>query len=242
MTTVLETSGSKDAPSRNLLARAAGVMQVAVVDYGSGNLRSVAKAVEHAANDGGLRANIAVTADPADVRAADRVVLPGQGAFADCRAGLMGVPGLVEALTAHVMEHQRPLFGICVGMQLFAEEGHEHGVYPGFGWLPGTVEPLSTPERQQAGLKIPHMGWNALHLDQPAHPVLAGIEPGDHAYFAHSYAMVMGEASDRLAHVDYGGTVTAMVGRGNFLGTQFHPEKSQAVGLRLLRNFLVWTP
>lgn len=222
---------------------ASGLMQVAVVDYGSGNLRSVAKAVEHAAGDRGLRAAITVTADPALIAAADRIVLPGQGAFADCRAGLAGVPGLIEALFDHVRQHQRPLFGICVGMQLFAEEGHEHGRHPGFGWLGGTVEPLAgAPRRAVLGLKIPHMGWNALRLDRPDHPVLAGIQPGDHAYFAHSYAMHPAEAGDLLAHVEYGGPVTAMVGRDNIVGTQFHPEKSQAVGLRLLGNFLGWSP
>ena len=226
-----------DNQSRN----AAGLMQVAVVDYGSGNLRSVAKAVERAASDGGLRAQIEVTADPALVEHADRVVLPGQGAFADCRAGLANVPGLIDALHAHVKEHQKPLFGICVGMQLFADEGHEHGQHPGFSWVPGVVDAITDQwGGEAAGLKIPHMGWNSLHLDQADHPVLAGVKTGDHVYFAHSYAMRVADPAHCLAHINYGAPLTAMVGRDLVVGTQFHPEKSQAVGLRLLQNFLAW--
>ena len=226
---------------------ASDVMQVAVVDYGSGNLRSVAKAVERAALDGGLRARIEVTADPTTVEHADRVVLPGQGAFADCRHGLMAVPGLVEALHAHVKDHEKPLFGICVGMQLFADEGHEHGQHPGFAWVPGVVDAIVSqwssdglgPPKKPT-LKIPHMGWNSLSLDQADHPVLAGVNNGDHVYFAHSYAMRVAQAADCLAHINYGAPLTAMVGRDLVVGTQFHPEKSQAVGLRLLQNFLAW--
>ncbi|MEO0392935.1 MAG: imidazole glycerol phosphate synthase subunit HisH [Pseudomonadota bacterium] len=216
-------------------------MHVVVIDYGSGNLRSVAKAVERAAQDGGLRATITVTADPSAVGQADRVILPGQGAFADCRAGLMAVPGLVEALHDHVTTQQKPLFGICVGMQLFADEGHEHGQHPGFSWIEGVVDPITDqwPGAKPA-LKIPHMGWNSLRFDQADHPVLAGVEDGDHVYFAHSYAMRVTNPDDCLAHIDYGAPLTAMVGRGVIVGTQFHPEKSQATGLRLLQNFLAW--
>tara|TARA_X000000368_G_scaffold116791_2_gene91199 strand:+ start:17370 stop:18092 length:723 start_codon:yes stop_codon:yes gene_type:complete len=222
---------------------ATGAMSVVVVDYGSGNLRSVAKAVEHAANDGNVKGTIKVSQDPADIRAADRLVLPGQGAFADCRNGLAAVPGLLDALEEHVTVHQRPLFGICVGMQLFADEGHEHGVHPGFGWIGGTVDAITDQiGTLPPGLKIPHMGWNELTLDMPDHPVLAGVHNGDHVYFAHSYAMRVTDPAHRLAHAAYGAKLTAMVGRDHIVGTQFHPEKSQAVGLRLLQNFLGWAP
>ncbi|MBV6633991.1 MAG: imidazole glycerol phosphate synthase subunit HisH [Alphaproteobacteria bacterium] len=218
-------------------------MTVVVVDYGSGNLRSVAKAVEKAAGDVGHTARIDVTADPKAVAQADRIVLPGQGAFADCRAGLAAVPGLIDALREHVEQHERPLFGICVGMQLFADEGHEHGKHPGFSWVGGTVDPITEIAGAAVnGLKIPHMGWNALSLDQADHPVLAGVDAGDHVYFAHSYAFQAADHGHLLAHADYGVPLTAMVGRDHIVGTQFHPEKSQAAGLRLLANFLTWRP
>jgi glutamine amidotransferase len=214
-------------------------MTVAVVDYGSGNLTSAAKAVERAAREIGLDVAVAVTADPEVIADASRIVLPGQGAFSECRRGLAAVPGLEAALTRAVIERRRPFLGICVGMQLLAREGHEHGTHPGLGWIDGVVEPL---EPGPAHLKIPHMGWNELVVDQPRHPVLAGIGTGDHVYFVHSYAFVPASPDDRLAHADYGGPVTAMVARANLVGTQFHPEKSQTVGLRLIANFLRWHP
>jgi glutamine amidotransferase len=219
-------------------------MTIAVVDYGSGNLTSAAKAVERAARDSGLDATVAVTADPAVIEAASHVVLPGQGAFSECRRGLAAVPGLEAALTRAVIERGRPFLGICVGMQLLAREGHEHGTHRGLGWIEGVVEPLDpgVPDSESARLKIPHMGWNELIVEQPDHPVLAGIGSGDHVYFVHSYGFVPAAAGDRLASTDYGGRVTAMVARANLVGTQFHPEKSQAVGLRLIANFLKWRP
>jgi glutamine amidotransferase len=218
-------------------------MTVAVVDYGSGNLTSAAKAVERAARDAGIDASVAVTADPAILADASHIVLPGQGAFSECRRGLAAVPGLEAALTRAVIERRRPFLGICVGMQLLAREGHEHGTHPGLGWIDGVVEPLD-PEAPAPGappLKIPHMGWNELIVEQ-GHPVLAGLATGDHVYFVHSYEFVPASANHRLASADYGGRVTAMVARDNLVGTQFHPEKSQTVGLRLIANFLKWRP
>jgi glutamine amidotransferase len=214
-------------------------VSIAVIDYGSGNLTSAAKAVERAAREVGLDAAVAVTADPAVIAAASHVVLPGQGAFSECRRGLAAVPGLEAALTDAVIARARPFLGICVGMQLLAREGHEHGTHPGLGWIDGIVEPLEPSDKH---LKIPHMGWNDLILDQPGHPVLADLRTGDHVYFVHSYAFVPASPQDCLAHADYGGPVTAMVARDNMVGTQFHPEKSQAVGLRLIANFLRWRP
>jgi glutamine amidotransferase len=214
-------------------------MTIAVVDYGSGNLTSAAKAVERAARDVGLDTEVTVTADPAAIEAASHVVLPGQGAFSECRRGLAAVPGLEAALTRAVIERGRPFLGICVGMQLLAREGHEHGTHRGLGWIDGVVDPL---DPGPAHLKIPHMGWNELIVEQPDHPMLAGLHSGDHVYFVHSYGFVPASAKDRLASTDYGGRVTAMVARDNLVGTQFHPEKSQAVGLRLIANFLRWRP
>lgn len=213
---------------------------VAIVDYGSGNLRSAAKAFERAAAEAGLGLSILVTDDPARIRAADRLVLPGVGAFGDCRAGLQARPGLLAALTDAVIGAKKPFLGICVGMQLLADEGHEHGVHPGLGWIPGRVARLA----EAPGLKIPHMGWNRLSLTQggAAHPLFRGIAPGAQVYFVHSYALTPARAGDVLATTDYGQTVTAAIGRGNLVGTQFHPEKSQAVGLAVIRNFLTWTP
>jgi len=214
-------------------------MTVAIIDYGSGNLRSVAKAFERAVAEAGLTMDVVVT-DQADVvRAADRIVLPGVGAFGDCRKGLDAVPGMVEAMTEAVFTRGRPFLGICVGMQLLADRGLEHGSHPGLGWIPGDVVPLAPAD---ATLKIPHMGWNELEFDTGAHALLAGIEPGDHAYFVHSYHFAVADPADRLATVDYGGPITAVVARGTVAGTQFHPEKSQATGLRLITNFLRWTP
>ena len=214
---------------------------VTIVDYGSGNLHSAAKAFERAAAEVGLAASIRVTSDPDAVRAADRIVLPGVGAFADCRAGLDAVAGMVEALEETVRGKGRPFLGICVGMQLMANRGLEYVTTQGLGWIPGDVA-LIRP--QDESLKIPHMGWNTLHK-QDEHALLDGIETGPagwHAYFVHSYALVAERAQDVLALTDYGGPVTAMVARGNMAGTQFHPEKSQRLGLKLIANFLRWKP
>jgi glutamine amidotransferase len=214
---------------------------VAIIDYGSGNLHSAAKAFERAAAEAGLASTIRVTSDTAEVRAADRIVLPGVGAFADCRRGLDAVPGMVEALQEVVREKQRPFLGICVGMQLLASRGLEYTVTPGLGWIPGDVA-LIVPEDQS--LKIPHMGWNTLHR-QDDHVLLDGIETGPeglHAYFVHSYALTPEKPEDVLALTDHGGPVTAIVARDNIVGTQFHPEKSQKLGLKLIANFLGWKP
>lgn len=215
-------------------------MTVAIVDYGSGNLHSAAKALERAALDLGAP-RIAVTSDPEIVRTADRVVLPGVGAFADCRRGLDAVPGMVEALEEAVHQRGRPFLGICVGLQLLAERGLEHGETAGLGWIKGEVVRI---EPSDPTLKIPHMGWNTLSLDR-VHPLFDGIPTGRdglHAYFVHSYHMQVADPADRLATTEYGGTVTAAVARGNVAGTQFHPEKSQKLGLALLANFLKWHP
>lgn len=215
-------------------------MTVAIVDYGSGNLHSAAKAIERAALDTGAE-RVVVTSDPAVVRAADRVVLPGVGAFADCRRGLDGVPGMVEALEDTVHGKGRPFLGICVGLQLLAEQGLEHGTTAGLGWIKGVVDRITPSD---PALKIPHMGWNTLTAAR-AHPLLDGIPLGDnglHAYFVHSYAFQLADPADLVATTNYGGTITAMVARDNVAGTQFHPEKSQRLGLSLLANFLKWRP
>lgn len=214
---------------------------VTIVDYGSGNLHSAAKAFERAANETGIAATIRVTSDPAEVRAADRIVLPGVGAFADCRRGLDAVSGMVEALDETVRGKGRPFLGICVGMQLMASRGLEYVTTDGLGWIAGDVA-LIRP--QDDALKIPHMGWNTLH-PQDEHPLLDGIETGPagwHAYFVHSYALTAENPQEVLALTDYGGPVTAIVARGNIAGTQFHPEKSQKLGLKLIANFLRWAP
>ncbi len=213
-------------------------MSVAIIDYGSGNLRSAAKAFERAVREAGLDAPVVVTADAETVLAAERVVLPGVGAFADCKAGLMALPGMAEALREAVIDKGRPFLGICVGMQLMAEFGREYGDHEGLGWIPGEVVAL---EPSDPALKIPHMGWNDLEIVAD-HPVLAGIRSGSHAYFVHSYGMRCAEPAHVLARIDYGGPVTAMVGRDNMVGTQFHPEKSQRTGLALITNFLNWRP
>ncbi len=216
-------------------------MTVALIDYGSGNLHSAAKAVERAARESGSNEAIVVTSDPEAVRQADRVVLPGVGAFADCRRGLDGVPGMVEAMTEAVREKGRPFFGICVGMQLMATRGLEYETTAGLDWIPGDVKPIR-PE--DAGLKIPHMGWNTLH-PQREHPILDGLATGPeglHAYFVHSYALDPASMDDVVAVTDYGGPLTAVVARDNMAGTQFHPEKSQTLGLKLISNFLRWRP
>ncbi|KST61474.1 imidazole glycerol phosphate synthase subunit HisH [Methylobacterium sp. GXS13] len=214
---------------------------VAIIDYGSGNLHSAAKAFERAAREGGLDTRICLTSDPEVVAAADRVVLPGVGAYADCRRGLDGVPGMVEAMTQVAQGAGRPFLGICVGMQLLASRGLEYETTPGLGWIPGDVAPIRPSDPT---LKIPHMGWNTLRIARD-HALLAGIltgEGGLHAYFVHSFALSAEHPDDVVAQADYGGPVTAMVARGNIAGTQFHPEKSQRLGLTLITNFLNWRP
>ncbi len=216
-------------------------MTVAIVDYGSGNLHSAAKAFERAAREQALEQPIVVTRDPDQVARADRVVLPGVGAFADCRRGLDAVSGMVDALNTSVRERGRPFLGICVGMQLMAERGREYEVVEGLGWIPGEVDRITPSDPQ---LKIPHMGWNTLDARRP-HPLLDGIALGPqglHAYFVHSFHLNASERSDLVAEADYGGPVTAIVGRDTVVGTQFHPEKSQRLGLRLIANFLKWKP
>jgi glutamine amidotransferase len=213
-------------------------MIVAIVDYGSGNLRSAAKAFERAAADDGIAARIAVTSDPAAVAVADRVVLPGVGAFADCRRGLAAVPGLEAALSEAVIARARPFLGVCVGMQLMADRGREFETVDGLGWIGGEVVPIAPAD---PALKIPHMGWNELETRR-MHPLLAGLAAGAHAYFVHSYHFRLADPDDLVAATDYGGPLAAMIGRGNLAATQFHPEKSQAAGLRLIANFLRWRP
>lgn len=213
---------------------------VTIIDYGAGNLHSAAKAFERMANGlGGI--TIEVTSDPDRVRVADRIMLPGVGAFADCKAGLDAVAGMVDVLEERVIRGGVPFLGVCVGMQLIASEGREKVVTPGLGWIPGAVQKITPSD---PALKIPHMGWNTISITSP-HPLLAGIPDGPdglHAYFVHSYHLVTESPDTLLATTDYGGTVTACVGRDNMFGTQFHPEKSQALGLRLIENFLRWTP
>ena len=213
-------------------------MITAIIDYGSGNLRSAAKAFERAAHETGIATQVQVTSDAETVRRAERVVLPGQGAFAECRRGLAAVAGMEAALDEAVRRRGRPFFGICVGMQLMAERGLEFETVAGLGWIPGEVRAMAPDD---PALKIPHMGWNEL-APIAAHPVLAGVERGAHVYFVHSYAFHCSERRDALALTDYGGEVVAAVGRDNLFGTQFHPEKSQAEGLRLIANFLKWRP
>jgi imidazole glycerol-phosphate synthase subunit HisH len=214
---------------------------VAIVDYGSGNLHSAAKAFERAARETGHDQPIVVTRDPDKVRAADRVVLPGVGAFADCRRGLDAVTGMVDALNETVRRKGRPFLGICVGMQLMAERGREYQVTEGLGWIPGEVSRIAPDD---ASLKIPHMGWNTLNEVKP-HPLLDGIplgQAGLHGYFVHSYHLKTAARDCLVAEADYGGPVTAMVARDTCAGTQFHPEKSQQLGLKLIANFLKWKP
>lgn len=216
-------------------------MSVVIVDYGSGNLHSAAKAFERAARECGHDQPILVTSKPDDIARADRVVLPGVGAYADCRRGLDNIPGMVDALEQSVRKNGRPFFGICVGMQLMAERGLEYQVTPGLGWIAGEVDRITPSDPE---LKIPHMGWNTLNLLN-VHPLLANIPLGPdglHAYFVHSYELKTAQADDLVAQSDYGGPLTAVVGRDNMVGTQFHPEKSQKLGLRLIANFLTWMP
>jgi glutamine amidotransferase len=217
-------------------------MTVAIVDYGSGNLRSAAKAFERAARECGADDRVVVTAKPSEVASADRIVLPGVGAFADCRAGLYGVPGMVDTLQRAVLERAKPFLGICVGMQLMATRGVEYGVHAGLDWIAGDVVRIEAKGATgKDHLKIPHMGWNEL-LELKPHALLEGLKARDHAYFVHSFQLKTTEAQSLLATTDYGGSITAVVGRDNLVGTQFHPEKSQATGLRLIGNFLRWRP
>jgi len=213
----------------------------AIIDYGSGNLRSAEKALSRAASEAGLDTNIIVTSNPEAVRAADRIILPGVGAFADCRKGLLAISGMKDAIEEKIRFEGKPFLGICVGMQLLATEGHEHGTHKGMGWIDGTTEALRPTDRT---LKIPHMGWNDLTLTDAGktHPVAGVLSPGDHAYFVHSYQMELNSPASLLGTTQYGGAVTAIVGTDNIIGTQFHPEKSQAVGLKFLQAFLEWRP
>ena len=216
-------------------------MSVAIIDYGSGNLKSAAKAFERAAAESGYALPVLVTADPERVATADRIVLPGVGAFADCRSGLVAIEGMVAALNEAVIGRGTPFLGICVGAQLMATRGLEKEVTPGFGWIAGDVAQITPTD---ATLKIPHMGWNTLDVRND-HPLLAGIATGRQgldAYFVHSYHIVPENPDDLVASADYGGPVTAIVARDNYAGTQFHPEKSQRLGLALIANFLQWTP
>lgn len=215
-------------------------MTVAIIDYNSGNLHSAAKAFERA-SQGVAGEPIVVTSDPDVVRTADRVVLPGVGAFADCKSGLSAVPGILQAMEEAVHQRGRPFLGICVGQQLLATRGLEHGVTDGLGWIGGEVDRIAPSD---PALKIPHMGWNTLTLTRP-HPLFEGIPTGDeglNAYFVHSYHFRLADPNDRLATTEYGGPLTAAVARDNVAGTQFHPEKSQTLGLALLANFLKWRP
>jgi imidazole glycerol-phosphate synthase subunit HisH len=216
-------------------------MSTVIVDYGSGNLRSAEKAFERAAHERGLGETIRVTADPDAVRDCDRIVLPGVGAFRDCREGLKAIPGMWEAVDENVRVGGKPFLGICVGMQLMASRGLEHGVAQGFGWIAGDVTRIQPDD---PALKVPHMGWNTLDACKP-HALLDGLPLGPdglHAYFVHSYQLAPADSADLLAVTDYGGPITAVVAHGNMAGTQFHPEKSQALGLALIGNFLAWRP
>lgn len=211
-------------------------MNVAIVDPGSGNLASVARALERAAALADVALHALVTREAAHVAAADRVVLPGQGAFAAVMRGLDALPGMREALEGR-RQAGTPILGICVGMQVFAQRGLEHGTHAGLGWIAGDVAPMAP-----GALPLPQMGWNTLDLAQPAHPLLAGVVPGEHAYFVHSYALAGGIPAETLATTDYAGPVVAIVARENLAGTQFHVEKSGVLGIRLLANFLRWAP
>ena len=213
-------------------------MQVAIIDYGSGNLRSVAKAFERAAREGGSGADIAVVSTADAAAKADRIILPGVGAFGDCKRGLSDIDGLEEALAESVLHQGKPFLGICVGMQLLAKRGYEHGSHEGLGWVDGEVHPITPSD---PSLKVPHMGWNEIRRADD-HPILHALPGGSHCYFANSYHMTVGDKSQLLATTDYDGPITAAVGRDNILGLQFHPEKSQAVGQAVLQAFLRWSP
>ncbi len=211
-------------------------MKIAVVDYGSGNLASASRALALAAERAGIAASVLVTADPDTVATSDRIVLPGQGAFADCARGLHAVSGMWDAID-RATSAGSPFLGICVGMQLMAQRGLEHEITAGYGWIMGDVAEMPAP-----GLRLPQMGWNGLDFEPGVHPLLEGLHPGDHAYFVHSYALSGGDPSQTIATTEYGGPVAAFVAAGNRAGTQFHVEKSQEVGIRILTNFLRWIP
>lgn len=216
-------------------------MSVVIVDYQSGNLHSAAKAFERAARESGSSLKVVVSSDPEAVRSADRIVLPGVGAFGDCYRGLSETPGMIEALKEAVFARGRPFFGICVGMQMLADRGLEHGVHQGLGWIAGEVDLIEPSERS---LKIPHMGWNTLNYARE-HALMEGIPGGAdgwHAYFVHSYQFKPADEADVVARTNYGGPVTALIARKNIAGSQFHPEKSQKLGLKLISNFLRWRP
>ncbi len=212
-------------------------MVTVLIDYGAGNLHSAEKAFQRMAREADA-GSVIVSARAEDVAAADRIVLPGDGAFPSCIQSLKSDTSLFEALIDAVEVKARPFLGICVGMQLMARWGHEYETVEGLGWIDGEVRKIAPSD---TALKIPHMGWNDLVIDRP-HPVLDGLKTGDHAYFVHSYQMEMASPDELLAHCDYGGPITAIVGRDTMVGTQFHPEKSQATGLRLIRNWLDWQP
>lgn len=212
-------------------------MSTVIVDYGSGNLHSAEKAFQRMAAETGAGA-VTVTSDPDMIRAADRIVLPGDGAFPACRQALYDQRGVFEAIRETVLEQGRPFMGICIGMQMLATRGMEYEETAGFDWIGGTVERI---EPSDLALKVPHMGWNDLVIDQP-HPVLAGLETGNHAYFVHGYHFKVADPAHLLAHVEYGAPVTAIIGRDNMIGTQFHPEKSQKTGLNIIANYLKWRP
>jgi imidazole glycerol-phosphate synthase subunit HisH len=216
--------------------------QIAIIDPGSGNLASVVRALDRAADMAGTPMTATITRDAAEAARADRIILPGQGAFAACMRGLTALPGMVEVLEDRVRRQGVPLLGICVGMQIMVERGLEHGVTSGLGWIAGEMAAMAPQDAAGAPLPLPQMGWNTLDFPSGGHPLLAGIAPGEHAYFVHSYALRGGAPAETLATTDYGGPVVAMVGRGNIAGTQFHVEKSQTVGLRILANFLRWAP
>jgi glutamine amidotransferase len=239
---ILKTAAVAAGRHHRIVSRTGRIaMSVAIIDYGSGNLHSAAKAFERAARSMENPQKIMVTRDPEAVFRADRIVLPGVGAFADCRRGLDAVDGMLEAMTEAVRSKARPFFGICVGMQLMATRGKEHVTTDGFDWIAGDVEKISPREEN---LKIPHMGWNTLDMIRE-HPVLERLSlgpKGRHAYFVHSYHLNAANEADVLARADYGGPVTAMVGKDTAIGTQFHPEKSQRFGLALISNFLKWKP
>ena len=216
-------------------------MKIALIDYDAGNIHSVHKALLVAANSAGIALDIAVGADPDTIRKADRIVLPGDGAFADCVGHLRSIDGLIEALSEAVHQKGRPFFGICVGMQLLATKGMELGETAGLGWFEGTVERIQPRDK---ALKVPHMGWNTLDR-QRDHPLLKGISSGDnglHAYFLHAYHFIPDNVQDVVATSDYGQAITAIIAKNNIAGTQFHPEKSQKLGMHVLQNFLDWTP
>ncbi|MEM8632689.1 MAG: imidazole glycerol phosphate synthase subunit HisH [Pseudomonadota bacterium] len=213
-------------------------MLTALIDYDSGNIHSAEKAFQRMARETDA-GEVVVTDRPEDVLRADRIVLPGDGAFPHCREMLFLRTGLFEAIDEAVRARGRPFLGICVGMQLLATRGLEYEITPGFDWIGGEVRRIDPADRS---MKVPHMGWNDLILSETPHPVLDGIATGDHCYFVHSYHFVPDASADRLAHCDYGGEITAIVGTGTVIGTQFHPEKSQRAGLRLIGNFLNWAP